>query len=358
MHYIPKAVLKIPDQPHLGSYVQFVSKLTGTPLVGSCLPLPDESEFLVQVQGRSIKLKTTNARALAGGGKRGYVMFFSDSSRLRLMHLLSTVLHTPDEFFTLTYPSSFPLGRVVKSHLDIFAKRFKRMFPNSTFVWKLEYQKRGAPHYHCILWWSDLDRPNFVKWKLWLSSTWFEIVDSGDSLHMKAGTNTQKPNGPWNRYLSKYISKNDIPLSLIHGGAAGDQFVMYDPASLSGRFWGVINRAAFRVLQDAKLQYSIAPKNWRNIRAWLNRITGRKTNKLSCSFMVDAEYTAMQISLYAQDSPSLDRSAAVYLHPSYFKSDSPLDRAKFSLYDVLRSVRKRHPKFYLDVEGDTWNNGV
>lgn len=313
------------SQPALGTYMQAVSKLTGVPAVGSFIPLPDESEFLVTVRGRSIKASITGTQSKSGGGRRGRVSSFSAESRNRLLHLLNSVLQPPNEFLTLTYPADFPETQVTKDHLDVFLKRIDRAFPGTTIVWKLEYQQRGAPHYHCCVWFT---RPyNWEFWIDWVSRNWYEVVGSGDEKHLRAGTNTEPPQGPWNRYLSKYVSKDSVPMGFIRGGADGSQFVMYT-SERTGRFWGVFNRKIFNSLQDAELRYSINPKSWRNVRKWLNRITGRKTNRRTCSFLIDSEYTAMQIAFYCQEAPQLYKTYGVYLAPSFgpkngYKSAKP-----------------------------------
>jgi len=47
----------------------------------------------------------------------------------------------------------FPTDGVThKADLDAFIKRCKRKFSNEIeYLWKLEFQKRGAPHYHMII---------------------------------------------------------------------------------------------------------------------------------------------------------------------------------------------------------------
>jgi hypothetical protein len=54
-------------------------------------------------------------------------------------------------FGTLTYPAEFPLDEeTFKRHLKIFSQRFLRAFPHAAFHWKLEFQNRGAAHFHPI----------------------------------------------------------------------------------------------------------------------------------------------------------------------------------------------------------------
>lgn len=160
-----------------------------------------------------------------GGGKRSYVSGFSAGSRLRLLHLLGTVKKSEmPTFLTLTYPNTWPNPTDCKRHLDTFTKRLFRHSPNCSFIWKLEFQKRGAPHFHLLCW--GLDRsPGF---RHWLSTTWYEVVDSGDIKHLHAGTQCADVRS-WRgvmSYAAKYMGK---PVQQDENEDWGRP----------GRFWGV-----------------------------------------------------------------------------------------------------------------------
>ena len=100
----------------------------------------------------------------------------------------------------LTYPKDFPVdGKTVKKHYSKFRKRLRRLGINS--LWVLEFQKRGAPHFHLMVD-GEID-------KELVSKMWFEIVGSGDEKHLKAGTKVQaiKDEGRVIRYISSYMKK-------------------------------------------------------------------------------------------------------------------------------------------------------
>lgn len=92
---------------------------------------------------------------VVGGGVRGKILTFSKESRRRLMRLLNSV--NRDEvalpyFVTLTYHNTWPSSRAGrKKHLDAFQKRMERAYGKFAAVWRLEFQKRGAPHYHLLI---------------------------------------------------------------------------------------------------------------------------------------------------------------------------------------------------------------
>jgi hypothetical protein len=129
---------------------------------------------------------------------------------------------------TLTYPGEYPGdGREVKRHLDCFVKRAFRYVdhesppePKSIF-WFLEFQRRGAPHFHLFL--------NFsIPWQA-VAQWWYEIVGSGDDRHLQAGTRIEALyHGRYGTigYATKYAAKleqKEIPQNFVN----------------CGRFWGI-----------------------------------------------------------------------------------------------------------------------
>ncbi len=175
----------------------------------------------VQLSGRKFK-----GFRRKGGGLRGRVAGFTRASRRRLMRLCQSIDQTRLEqplplFLTLTYGRDFPTDPVVyKRHLDTFSKALRRKFPRCFAIWRLEFQKRGAPHYHLLVFnVGYLDHH-------WLAATWTRIV-SGDADHLRAGTEVRRVVS-WKRvirYASKYIAKISDPEVEI-------------PAHV-GRWWGV-----------------------------------------------------------------------------------------------------------------------
>jgi hypothetical protein len=137
--------------------------------------------------------------------KREQVAVFTRKSRQRLAFVAS---NTEVEFLsllTLTYPAQYPSdGRLVKNHLNRVLGYLRRRHYEFDYLWFLEFQKRGAPHIHLLLsTWTDTIE------QLWISSTWYKIVASGDKRHLAAGTNhenVRKTDGG-KRYVVKYAMK-------------------------------------------------------------------------------------------------------------------------------------------------------
>jgi hypothetical protein len=125
---------------------------------------------------------------------------------------------------TLTYPRNFPAARDSKRDLKVFKQRLLRAFPELAGLWKLELQKRGAPHYHLMLFGLQSGREEWIKFRLWVALNWYQVVGSGDIMHWQAGTSVNKVKNVkgFKSYLSKYLAKD----------------VEFEDAP--GRCWGVI----------------------------------------------------------------------------------------------------------------------
>jgi hypothetical protein len=96
---------------------------------------------------------------------------------------------------TLTMPDDWrpacASGAVSKAQLAAFRKRWERAWGPMRAVWALEYQERGAPHYHlyvAVPLEAEIERDTFGhdRWD-WASRAWYEVVGSGDEHHLGWG---------------------------------------------------------------------------------------------------------------------------------------------------------------------------
>lgn len=190
------------------------------------------------------------------GGTRGDVSTFSNASRRRLLAFFQSVNRDKAGlplFVTLTYPGEWPADhRVWKRDLRAWLDRLRRLDAHCWAVWRLEPQRRGAPHYHLLVFGRvRLD-------KVWLSETWYEVVGSGDLRHKRAGTQVERIRS-WRgvtSYAAKYLAKEVEALP----GAWSEGV---------GRWWGVHNRkAAPREVMEAQLSQS----GWFRVRRVLRRL--------------------------------------------------------------------------------------
>ena len=180
---------------------------------------------------------------------------------------------------TLTYPGDWevvaPDGASVKRHIVLWRKRFQREYGEPIrYIWKLEFQRRGAPHIH--LWMAPPMSPgrsghNFAQW---LSEAWAQVVDHPDAAqkarHRLAGTAVDVRNGlkacdP--KRLAIYFSKHSSPN--LHGDKEYQHIVpelWRRPGHGPGRFWGVYGLkkaiAVVEVAQDAYLAARRIVRRW------------------------------------------------------------------------------------------------
>ena len=173
----------------------------------------------------------TNAVPQEEVAPRAEITEFSRKSRQRLRIDLAKVDQRKAGrpiFATLTYPAEFPYRpEIYKGHLAAFARRFVRSFPNGAFHWKLEFQERGAPHFHPIFW--NLQSIEMSEFRRWLAQNWFDVVGSGDERHLRAGTSAEWLRSQFGilRYVTGYQCRTDQTL----------------PGQKVGRYWGIVGRS-------------------------------------------------------------------------------------------------------------------
>lgn len=159
---------------------------------------------------------------------RGDVTAFSPRSRRRCLRMMACIDRRdqtkPPLFLTLTYPATWPgEPAVLKRDLQVFWQRLKRRFPWLAAIWRVELQKRGAPHYHLLLF-----GVSFLS-ASWVAKQWYDVVASGDPGHLAAGSQVAACRS-WAMaasYAAKYLAK--LPEDA-------------DPVKI-GRHWGVLGRA-------------------------------------------------------------------------------------------------------------------
>lgn len=193
---------------------------------------------------------------------------------------------------TLTYPGDWevvaPDGASVKRHMVLWRKRFQREYGEPVrCIWKLEFQRRGAPHIH--LWMAPPMTPGRSArgFAQWLSETWAQVVDHPDAeqkaRHRLAGTAVDVRSGlkacdP--RRLAIYFTKHSSPNL---GGDKEYQHIVPElwrrPGRGPGRFWGVYGLkkaiAVVEVAQDAYLAARRVVRRWSRSQAVYGDSTSR-----------------------------------------------------------------------------------
>lgn len=161
-------------------------------------------------------------------GVRGVITEFSDASRKRLAFVASNTDVDFQTMITLTYPGEFSTdGSEVKRHLREFLTWLRKDIGRYSYLWFLEFQKRGAPHFHILIDRKFRGTQLLRSLRFRVSANWYAIVGSGDTRHLAAGTRVEKirkVNGA-RFYAVKYAQK---------------MYQKQVPAAYQsvGRFWG------------------------------------------------------------------------------------------------------------------------
>ena len=172
-----------------------------------------------------------NREAKVSGGLRSRITRFSYASRQRL---ISACRNREDfnGFITLTYPDEkyaetatggnfMASGRLVKEHL----RRFRQFLTRRGIggIWFLEFQKRGAPHFHLVT--TAALSPDQEKRA---KKYWAKLVGSDCPHHAEMGVNAQvmRKAHAAGAYAAKYSAKDEQKQVPEH----------YQDV---GRFWGM-----------------------------------------------------------------------------------------------------------------------
>jgi len=177
-----------------------------------------------------------------GGGPRGEVVGFSRESRKRLMQLFasldSSIFLANSTFITLTYHREWSDDPAVwKDDLRRFIQKLERAYGPHPLIWRLEFQKRAAPHWHLIV---IGDRP---VTRAWVIGAWAPIAHKNSEFRGEYGVDVQPLDSieKVGVYVAKYVAKNmtgTIPRSC-------------------GRVWGVRHAANLPItLLQTDLDYT------------------------------------------------------------------------------------------------------
>lgn len=189
-------------------------------------------ELIIEVHHRDVRvIRRVSPTRHKGGGQRKAITGLSRQSRMR-MYFTARNIPGLTHMLTLTYPGEYPSdGAAVKYHWKCMRQFLLRNGFKYGF-WFLEFQQRGAPHYHIYL--PTVKSSRDKAWLQTISRRWAEIVDSTDfENHVRAGTRFEKLRKPdaTGGYVYKYVIKSEQK-------TVPDQYLNV------GRFWGTWGKMA------------------------------------------------------------------------------------------------------------------
>jgi len=251
----------------------------------------------VYPQGSLIRAKYPSRYAVngarRGGGKRGPITKFTRKARARMRAFLGTIQEViPSCFVTLTYGLVYPTKvSTTKEDLSKLWRGLMKRYPKASAVWLLHFQRRGAPHFHMIVWGVEVrSLRDYVK------PTWHGIVANDRALQYKSTSRVERSKSLSN--LRDYLSK---PLQV-------PDWVLESGQSL-GRCWGKKNEKEIPLSE--RLLYLVAPEFKYKIRRLYRRYLRSSSRKREYTLPVPNQILVVNPSRWAQCLVQLGYAEAV-----------------------------------------------
>lgn len=207
---------------------------------------------------------------------RGEVVEWSAKSRSNLIRSILSLDLAPivaadalPVMVTLTLPDRWlevaPDAETAARKFANFRRAWSDRWGAPSWLWKREFQRRGAPHWHL---WTVPPSNDLREFQAWLSAAWTRALDIADpderARSLNAGTNVSMADGMRARdpkRLAIYFLKESL-------GGEGKAYQNLPPAEWSGasvgRYWGVVGMDY--ALRSIDLDPNYAHLVWRVLR--------------------------------------------------------------------------------------------
>lgn len=222
----------ISDDVHKWENAQLVARLAITKFceeMNTCSPaLPFEmatKRLVDHIAGQIVAKKPERGR--------GAITEFSRKSRGRLLRVGARLKsNAVGVMLTFTYRENMRDHALAKNHLQLVGKWILYHYPLASLLWRLEYQERGAIHFHILA--MNINWVDAVK----LTSYWKALTSDDSYPDVKRVRSRRRVMA----YISKYIAK----MEQSQGKDTASNGFIYVPylENFVGRFWGIINRKA------------------------------------------------------------------------------------------------------------------
>ena len=187
----------------------------------------------ISAQGNLLTVKPNhNVKGVPSRGDRAESNEFTSRSRLNLLRTFARI-KAPDSkgyrgkvsMLTLTM-RDIVHPREAKKLFFTFLKRWRRKYAPISGLWKMEFQERGAPHFHMIMY-----NAGWIP-KEDIQESWGKIIGQEKPFTRIERINNYRQGM---KYVAKYLGK------LEDGGFNYDSNLTGEVQSI-GRRWGVFNR--------------------------------------------------------------------------------------------------------------------
>lgn len=145
--------------------------------------------------------------------KRARIETLSSRARSRLAFVCKETTVEFKSMMTLTYPAVYPKnGKETKKHLNSLLSTVRARYDRLDYLWFLEFQRRGAPHFHIAVS-VEVEKED----RLWLAGAWSEVSckigtdedkfkSKAQHRRVKTWENIREKDG-FARYATKYALK-------------------------------------------------------------------------------------------------------------------------------------------------------
>jgi hypothetical protein len=175
------------------------------------------------------------SRSAKGGCIRRKIRGFSRVSRRNLLRRFASINRPTFRafkgrvlFITLTYPTDYPEDpEECKKHLEALGKRLEREYGALATFWRMGIQRRGAWHFHLLLF-VPPSLGSVVEIRHFMASSWYKVCGEVGEGHLLKGTYVEEVS-TWRKaisYVEKYMAKEEA----------------FPEGIETGRIWGVWNK--------------------------------------------------------------------------------------------------------------------
>lgn len=221
----------------------------------------------VETNGNVVKLRNIQIPPNKSNSTRSEIVNYSHKSRKRLRESLQAIDWSSIEKgriaeITLTYHNNYKKdGKEIKNHLNKLIRDLIYNYSNCVIIWKMEYQKRGAPHFHLIMITEEsvelgdylilkkgsfhyYDRTNksYLKegkdgLRSYIQMKWNKITEE-DTKNFNSGIEVEPVKNPTGlpHYLVKYVAKEQ------KFNEKDYQHSLPEWIQNAGRWWGIRNK--------------------------------------------------------------------------------------------------------------------
>lgn len=246
------------------------------------IPTPGYLPCVYSPRGRFLQLSKPEPGTMpCRGVSRGVVSEFSRQSRKRMMQYFASIdeesVSRDTTFVTLTYHNEWgDDAHDWHADLNVFLQWLMRRYPRCGVVWRLEFQERGAPHWHLLI-----VGARHIPWQD-ITEEWRSIAHQNSVYRGQYATKVEGIKS-WRQacfYLGKYVAKvNDCPMRVTTGRCWGVRRPEMIPTSLKVELLPI---ASWRVVYSAMLAMMPEP-----VRAIYTRYPARGIWSMLSRFVVD-----------------------------------------------------------------------